>query len=198
MEVNCEILDQHTTEATGSIADRTISNHGAGNFRSKIEEHLNGNTVLLDDDMEMLVIGGRHSICRAFATPPVISYVFAAPPGKVIYASRAASSRKRWAFGMGAARVGQMLTGPAYNLVPTGVAAARDPSPMSAGRNYARFMENTYSPKVNGAFAGVLNEAAKTRTVLHLFSESANFGGHVLGNRLTGADVALQLSMFFW
>ena len=198
MEVNCEFLEEHTTDTTRNIADRTISNHAAGNFRRKIEEHLlAGNSILLDDNMEMLVIGGRNSICQAFATNPVASYVFCAPPGKIIFASRAASSRKRWACGMGAARLGQMFAGPAYNLLPTGMAAAKDPSPVSFGRNYAGFMKRTYSPRVNGAFAGVLSEAAKTRTVLHLFSESADFGGHPIGCRVYGADLSLQLSKFF-
>ena len=197
MEVNCEILDQHTTDSTRTIADRTISNHGRGNFQLKIQQRLMANAILLDDDMEMLVIGGRHSICLAFATPPVSNYIFTAPPGKTIFASRAASSRKRWAVGMGAARLGQILTGPAYHLGSVGYAATKDLNPISLGRKYGWYMKNTYSPKINQNVAGVLSEATKTRTVLHLFSESADFEGKDLGTHMNGAQLSLELSKFF-
>lgn len=198
MEVSCEFLDAHTTDTTDQIAGRSINAAGTGNFFGKVNKHVDATgTILLDDGMEMLVVGGRHSICQAFATNPVAQYVFTAPPGKVIFASRAASSRKGWAFRAGAMRATQVLTGPAFGLIPATVTGVRTGNPLFAGSAYLTSLTNTYSPKMNKAVAGVLNQASKTRTVLHLFAESANFGGHALGRRLNGAQLSLELSQFF-
>jgi hypothetical protein len=87
------------------------------------------------------------------------------------------------------------MTGPAHIVM--GATAASCKAPLSFGANLLGLAQRTYSPRVNMAVAGVLHEAAKTRTVLHLFSEAPSFHGHRLGSRLTGADVSLQLSRFF-
>ncbi len=198
MEVNCEFLDVRTADSTKTIAERTINASGAGNFKRKIQTHVTaGNLILLDDDEEMIVVGGRQSICEAFGQTPVASYIFAAMRGKVIYASHAASSRKRWAYTAAGMRMMQVISGPASALVPATAAAFRNPSPRGFAANYAGYMRQTYSTKVNRAVAGVVNQAAKTRTVLHLFAESADFGGFPIGPQVTGASLSLQLAQFF-
>jgi hypothetical protein len=199
MEVNCEFLDERTTDTTGQIAARTINAGAAGNFEGKIIERMppGGDTIVFDDDMEMLVIGGRTSICNAFAKEPVASFYFEAPRGKMIFASHAASSRKRWAFGAGAARVTQLLSGPAYNLGTVTATAFRDPNPRHMASLYKSTMKSTYSRKINEGVFGVLNQAAKTRTVLHLFSDNADPTAQALGTRLNGASLSFQLARYF-
>jgi len=198
MEVSCEFLDVRTADSTKTIADRAINASGVGNFKWKIDAHLTaGNVIALDDDEELIVVGGRRSICEAFGQNPVANYIFAATGGKVLYASHAASSRKRWAYTAAGMRMMQVISAPASSLVPATAAAFRNSSPRGFAANYAGSVRQAYSTKVNRAVAGVVNQAAKTRTVLHLFSESADFGGHALGPQVTGAGLSLQLARFF-
>jgi len=115
--------------------------------------------------MQMIVVGGRHSICQAFATSPTLRYAFAAPARKTIYASHESSSRKGWAFRTGAMRTIQLMIGPGHIVMEATAASCK--APLSFGANFVGLFQRTYSPKVNMAVAGVLHEAAKTRTVLH-------------------------------
>ena len=91
----------------------------------------------------------------------------------------------------------QVISSPASSFVPATAAAFRNPSPRAFATTYTASMRQAYSPKLNRAVAGVVNQAAKTRTVLHLFSESADFGGFALGPQVTGAGLSLQLARFF-
>jgi hypothetical protein len=93
--------------------------------------------------------------------------------------------------------VSQLLTGPGLNCMTVTAAAFDDPNPIHMAKNYKGAMKTTYSRRVNRCVFGVLNQAAKTRTVLHLFSESADFAGCALGTRLSGAGLSLSLARYF-
>jgi len=192
MQVQCLFIDKRGTLTDDELIQRHTNARTAfqSNFVNEIQAVLQGNAVWLDN-LEMVVIGGRKSICNAFAQIPVANYEFRAPQGKLIYVSHTRSSKgKGYALGLGALRITQMATSPIYNGITT----------LKTGGGMETFssrMKNTYDAEFNRLLFGVLGLASKTRTILHLFSESSDFDGTPIASAPTGAQLSLLLRKYF-
>ena len=166
-----------------------------GDALQKRRNRLNGFTINLNEDEEMVIIGGRNSIRQAFGNLPVAEYRIQVPAGRMLYCSdHRTSGNKGLAAVGGGLGVAQMLSGPLWNAAAAGGQSIANPSQSNFVRGYANSMRNTYRPsEVNFRFSG-LNAMSKKLTVLRIFSDVTGFQGTNLGPSQTGAGIAIALA----